>query len=237
MKLRSRTLLFLLLSLSAAAGWAQTSTITLGGAAIGVTGVPFSADTTNESTQVLADGNRIHRETHGKMFRDSEGRTRTEIESAPPLPGAQTVRHVIIHDPVERVFMLLDPDNKIARIHHLSAISPTDSAIRRPPVQVLRQQDSDKSEQLGTMDVESLTVYGTRHTRTTPAGAIGNENPLVRVMESWFSPELKATLISVTDDPRLGHTSTTLSNIQRSEPDPSLFQVPPDYQVKDENPR
>jgi hypothetical protein len=43
----------------------------------GVQGAPFSAEVIDESEQFLADGNRIHRETHGRIFRDSQGRTRT----------------------------------------------------------------------------------------------------------------------------------------------------------------
>jgi hypothetical protein len=33
-------------------------------------------------------------------------------------------------------------------------------------------------------------------------------------------------------DPRMGTTTFQLTNIQRQEPDASLFQVPPDYTVK-----
>ena len=50
----------------------------------GIKGVPYSADVITETTRVLADGNRIHQEMHGKQFRDSEGRTRTETEFQMP---------------------------------------------------------------------------------------------------------------------------------------------------------
>lgn len=43
-----------------------------------VKGAPYSADEISESTQVLGDGTRIHNETRGKIYRDSEGRTRRE---------------------------------------------------------------------------------------------------------------------------------------------------------------
>ena len=39
----------------------------------GTKGQPFSADAIDEIDQFLADGNHIHRESHGKLFRDSEG--------------------------------------------------------------------------------------------------------------------------------------------------------------------
>jgi hypothetical protein len=37
-----------------------------------------------------------------------------------------------------------------------------------------------------------------------------------------------------TTDPRVGETVYRLTNIQRSEPDQSLFQIPVDYSVRDE---
>src|SRR5215212_5774923 len=41
-------------------------------------GAPYSAETIVESSQTLADGNRINRKTTGFVYRDSEGRTRRE---------------------------------------------------------------------------------------------------------------------------------------------------------------
>src|SRR2546422_8763429 len=43
-----------------------------------VKGAPFSAVAVSETTQTLADGNRIHRTTQTALFRDSQGRTRRE---------------------------------------------------------------------------------------------------------------------------------------------------------------
>jgi len=34
-------------------------------------------------------------------------------------------------------------------------------------------------------------------------------------------------------DPRSGETITKLQNVSRAQPDPSLFQPPPDYQILD----
>jgi hypothetical protein len=54
-------------------------------------------------------------------------------------------------------------------------------------------------------------------------------------MESWFSPELRITVLTKNSDPRMGESVTQLRNIERSEPDPALFRVPPDYQVVDDS--
>ncbi len=46
-----------------------------------VKGAPFSAEGVSESVQVLADGNRIVRSSTTKMYRNSEGRFRREMEN------------------------------------------------------------------------------------------------------------------------------------------------------------
>jgi hypothetical protein len=86
-------------------------------------------------------------------------------------------------------------------------------------------------EQLGTQTIEGVAAEGTRVTFTIPAGKIGNDRPIVTVNERWYSPELQTVVLTKNSDPRMGETTYRLTNIDRSEPDPSLFQVPADYTV------
>lgn len=82
--------------------------------------------------------------------------------------------------------------------------------------------------------IDGIQVEGERMTVTTPAGAEGNDRPLTRVCEHWRSEELKITILSKCSDPRYGSSITRLENLDRSEPDPALFQVPPDYEIVEE---
>jgi hypothetical protein len=86
-------------------------------------------------------------------------------------------------------------------------------------------------ESLGTQSIEGVMAEGTRLTLTIPAGKIGNERPIVTVNERWYSPELQTVVLTKNSDPRMGETTYRLTNINRSEPDPSLFQVPADYTI------
>jgi hypothetical protein len=90
-----------------------------------------------------------------------------------------------------------------------------------------------KVEDLGQQTIEGVSATGTRKTITIPAGQIGNEQPINIVTETWFSPELKMTIVSKRNDPRVGETEFRLTNIQRSEPAASLFQVPAGFEVRD----
>jgi len=87
-------------------------------------------------------------------------------------------------------------------------------------------------ESLGTQNIEGVATEGTRVTITLPAGMVGNEQPINIVNESWFSSELHTLVMSKHSDPRFGETTYRLTNISRSEPAHSLFEVPADYTVK-----
>jgi hypothetical protein len=90
-----------------------------------------------------------------------------------------------------------------------------------------------KTESLGTQTIEGVTAEGTRSTQTIPAGEIGNTLPLEIVDETWYSHELQITVMTRHRDPRSGETTYRLTNLSRSEPDRSLFEVPADYTVRE----
>lgn len=73
--------------------------------------------------------------------------------------------------------------------------------------------------------IDGVVAQGTRRTLTIPAGAIGNERPIESVTERWFSPELQVVVMSRQRDPRFGETTYHLTNIKRTEPAATLFQV------------
>ena len=70
---------------------------------------PYSAEAVTESTQVLADGNRINRKSVTRVYRDGEGRTRRE-----ELNDAGTVISVSIVDPVAHATYVLNPASRTA---------------------------------------------------------------------------------------------------------------------------
>ena len=95
------------------------------------------------------------------------------------------------------------------------------------------RSENVNKEDLGTQSIEGVSATGTRVTFTIPAGQIGNERPIDIVDERWFSKDLEAFVMTRHSDPRSGETVYRLTNIDRTEPDHSLFQVPADYDIKD----
>lgn len=227
-----------------------------------VKNAPYSAQATTETTQMLADGNRIVRKNSSSVYRDSEGRTRHDqsLGSIGPWATAgQPQQTSFINDPVSRVHYVLDPRSRIARKVVLPplppmpdrpgapAAPPRDSksedvftVMAAPPPPGMRGRDvrnvplpKPKVEALGKQNIEGVEAEGTRDTITIPAGEIGNEQPIQIVSERWYSPELQTMVLTRHSDPRFGETTFRLTNINRSEPARNLFEVPSDYTVKD----
>ena len=90
-----------------------------------------------------------------------------------------------------------------------------------------------KTESLGTQTIEGVNAEGTRATLTIPAGEVGNTLPIEVVDETWYSPELQIPVLTKHRDPRSAETTYRLTNINRGEPDRSLFEVPTGYTVQE----
>jgi hypothetical protein len=107
--------------------------------------------------------------------------------------------------------------------------------IQRFEQQMLKTTDV-KSESLGRQTMEGLAVDGTRTSHTIPEGQVGNDRPLTTTTEQWYSPDLQVTVMRKTVDPQMGENTYRLTNINRTEPDATLFQVPADYKVEEGGP-
>jgi hypothetical protein len=161
------------------------------------------------------------------------------------VPGSVHPFHgVNIIDPILRVSIYLDVERKTASVHHMRVPMPPRNANPARHVQTTEnttttelqpRSSAVKRENLGTQEIEGFLATGTRRTRTIAIGTMGNEKPIVNVSETWYSEELRQTLLEEVDDPQFGHRSLKVTNIQRGDPDPALFQIPPDYTVKDES--
>lgn len=92
---------------------------------------------------------------------------------------------------------------------------------------------NEVKENLGKQMIEGVEAEGTRTTVTIAAGEIGNERPIEIVSERWYSPELQLVVMTRHSDPRSGENTYKLTNINRTEPAKSLFEVPSDYTIKE----
>jgi hypothetical protein len=201
-----------------------------------VTGAPFSAVAISETTQTLADGNHILRKTQTNLFRDSQGRVRKEMTLSGfglLATSGQPKSFVVINDPVAGTNFILHPDQKTAEQLGKPFGRMREAMKNRMGRRKQEEMASGnlKKEALGTQTVSGVSAQGTRVTRTIPAGQIGNERPITIVRETWYSSDLQTIVMSKRSDPWSGETTYTLTNIQRAEPNATLFAVPSDYTV------
>lgn len=101
---------------------------------------------------------------------------------------------------------------------------------------MMGNKKNTRKEELGRQTIEGVEAEGTRYVTTIPAGEIGNEQPIEMVFETWYSPELQTVIMSKHSDPRSGENTYRLTNINRSEPPHSLFEVPSDYTIHEAGP-
>ncbi|HXE11505.1 MAG TPA: hypothetical protein VN633_05250 [Bryobacteraceae bacterium] len=219
---------------------------------------PYSAEQITERVQTLADGTHIS-QTVSKvhLYRDSQGRTRMEHSFILP-PGAQGSApiFVTIADPVAGCQYMFDTRQHTARRITLppqaprnsqwfqKAVPPAAASFPRaaniiPANSVPRATTGAETqrESLGTHSIEGIPAEGTRVTTTYPAGSVGNDRDFTTTSETWISKDLGLAVLSKSSDPRYGETTTRLTDISQTEPDPNLFLVPPDYTIVDQSNR
>jgi hypothetical protein len=213
-----------------------------------IKGAPYSAMAEAETIQPLTDGNRIRNKTAYFVYRDSEGRTRREVvgkEQSPP-------NEVFISDPARGVNISLDTQRRVALMSkvNLQEIElnlekmkfAAEMEMKSPPPgsgqvagaeneEIVKKKRQPVAESLGQQIIEGVRCEGRRTTSTLLAGAVGNDLPITIVNEQWYSPELQVFVLTKQSDPRSGETIYRLTNINRSEPDHALFEVPADYSV------
>ena len=222
-------------------------------------GEPFSAVAQTQSTTEFSDGNRIVRSNTVHYYRDGQGRVRVERGSGGPEAGSTSTNGVVlavnggnimIDDPVSEERINLMPPLKTATVfkvpaamragHVMAAASlPEESA----PFALmglgmgigangLTTESSVETTSLGQQIVNGVTATGTRVVRVIPVGVLGNEKPITSTLEEWKSAELGIP-VRITAKSSIGGTLTyNLQDLQRAEPDASLFAVPADYKVR-----
>lgn len=212
-----------------------------------VTGSPFSAQVVSTTTQTLSDGSHINRSVNATVARDSQGRTyrQQSMENLGPVSNSGSKTVVFLRDPVAHTSHVISMDSKTAVMsntpqrQHGPHIPPPSATSTSPTpqaeVRTRPQRKGETVESLGSQMMEGVMAEGTRITRTIPAGAIGNEHDIKDVSEIWYSKDLQTVVMSKHSDPRMGESVYKLTNITRTEPDATLFQVPAGFKVTEQH--
>lgn len=220
----------------------------LGGVS-GMTGNPLQADVkitfSNEKNEAFSQlyGNRPY-----QVARDTQGRVRTDwisgkykVQTGADAGREMEKHNITICDPAAGQIFLdtLDKTATIYKSPFLVAHSgslPSGVAIPGFCSQQLGQLPNaakGDAEDLGHRIIEGFDAIGV--SRKPIAKTVANDpstRQITSATEVWCSEELGAVVLRTMGTVEKGISQTiSLANIQRSEPDPTLFQIPPDYRV------
>jgi len=197
-----------------------------------VTGAPYSALGTSQTVTTLPDGNRIVRQNTIRLWRDSQGRTRSEFALSSiggPTPLEVNATVTVIDDPSARERHMFQPNGHMVTVPiapcRVVASNEPDLTVGPPRPAGLPLKVSPPVK-LGERQLDGETVAGSRVEATIPAGAVGNDRPIKMSAEQWYGKDLQVVVEATYKDPRTGETRYKLREIQRNEPDASLFEVP-----------
>lgn len=202
-----------------------------------VTGKPILATITITHTETLP-GNTISNTTTGTFARSADGSTYRDLKftaigpwATPGKPrefvyirnvGTGTQHIVNVTKGTYESF----PIREHNRPNLLKKGSPSGSNAENETV-----NDNPNGAYADPVTKTVYPVDDRQVTRTIPAGAIGNQFPIVITSERWYSSALDVLLEATSTDPRFGTTTYQLSNIGQSPasslftPDPSFTQV------------
>ena len=136
--------------------------------------------------------------------------------------------------PIAGTTYLLRVQQRTARLIPVVKQTPINPNVAQKPVaHADGVRPKPTSEDLGTQSFFGVLAAGKRTTTIFPEGYFGNDRPIQMVSEVWVSDELGLTLLEKHSDPRIGELITRVTSLDRVEPDPALFQIPPDYTLQE----
>lgn len=171
------------------------------------------------------------------------------VETGTIKDGQFELQSVSLMDPVARTMATLFVNGKTAIVTSFSQLTAPTPAIPPTPEQEARMAEMrakaqayrrehpaplSSYEDLQPQTIAGVYSTGRRHMLTIPAGREGNDRDIHVTEDTWTSPDLKIRMRNATDDPRIGNITMEVTELERNEPDPALFQIPPDYKVTEQ---
>ena len=195
-------------------------------------GAPFSATVNTEWTRLLENGANQVRRNSRLIARDRQGRVFQERRSfeGPTGPGDFRLTRTEITDPMSRTVALCEPNRRACE---LRVYRPAEWGVIPSPAADPSRNPALHSESLGTRTVDGLELVGTRESLTIAPAAAAADRALTVEKEFWYSSKLGLNISTQRSDPRTGVEVYTVTNINQSDPDPSLFALPKTAQIVD----
>lgn len=196
---------------------------------------PFSLTLHTEWVKTLADGSTTTVVNQRRISRDSEGRISQERAFLVPKNGQVESRAYLLQiaDPhTHKVFNCFkDSRHECVQLSYDGDTSAEYKAASARIGELPNGTGRAEHEDLGTQLMEDSETVGTRERVIYNPWVFGNDQIVTVEREYWYSPQLGINLLSILSDPRIGKQTFRATEIVQSEPDPSLFKLPPGFKV------
>lgn len=199
---------------------------------------PFSAVVHTEWTRPMAGGGNFTFVNQRQVARDSRGRIYEERWLLAPKGSEDHSRMNVIQiaDPNARTlyncFTLQTPHRCILETFAEAAVkSYKPAVVQSGPLP--NNAGTRLHEDLGARTIYGIETLGTRDTSNLNAGIMGSDQPFSTWREFWQAPQIGVNIYSEVVDPSVGKQVFTLTDVNLSEPDPKLFELPEGFEVVD----
>jgi len=193
-----------------------------------IPGAQLSVESMEEYVIKNPDGTSTSGTRTTKFFRDAEGRMRIEMEILQAF--GDPILMTQLADPVDGFLTVLETRAKVA--HRLKtakegARGGIALSLGRNGLMGVTGKTTMKTEDLGKQTIEGIEFQGVRTITTS------DEQPsLIAIDDRWMSKELGLIGLLKHTGPD-GESTTRIQHADRTAPDPVLFTIPDDYQIRD----
>jgi hypothetical protein len=196
-----------------------------------VPNAPFSGVVTIQRTIVHKDGSVTQLKSTREVARDIRGRIHNELRTLVPIStnDTPTLLNIHLYDPQTRISTEIDVPKRTfwtVTVNHPPSTEPPSIRFAAPDGNT-PPNEFTKQEDLGIREIEGVPAHGILETQTVTDENDGKE--VVITDEYWYSQDLRINLVVKHSDPRKGTSTLTVAQITRTEPDPTLFEVPEGY--------
>jgi len=203
--------------------------------------LPYMAEFKTTQVRTLFDGTAMTSETTEVDAIDSQGRRMTATTA--PTQGGQTPEtRFTVFDPMTHTRISWASPGKevtVSAVPIPAAAQPCGASWASFTVISRRTGKSVESvktkvEDLGTETIEGVEARGQRTTTTTTRKIKRHKESQVNTFELWkaVAPGLRGLQVRIaSDNPQQGKMRKELVNFTQAEPDSSIFQLPPGYEI------
>jgi hypothetical protein len=191
---------------------------------------PYTASVVQQQTTILPNGMKRLDEAHNIHRRDSSGRLLDEQLPSPhtKLDDSEvwTQHSFALDDPASMLFTQWDDQSRTVVVGSIPLSRSSSRNNAEAHCQASSGYAEEELQDLGERTMQGVVAVGCRI-----AGKTNGEPGIAVVIETWRSPVLGISLLTIEQESDGRESRTEITRLDLGEPDLGKFQPPQDYKV------